>query len=178
MVGPTDEDETVAAEHYYLKPALLFGVSYDADINCAAEYIAHDARRAAVLKINLGARVERHKLAHHRRQFVEADAVDGRDAHRPADCALLTSHALLKPRVGLKNFAARRVESLARLRQMKIAASAHALKQATLEPRFKHAHLLAHSRLRNEVALRRLRKTARLNEVAEDFERFDLHGKL
>jgi hypothetical protein len=60
------------------------------------------------------------------------------------------------------------------VRQVNIAAATNAFQQPALVPRFERAHLLADGRLRDEVALGRLRKAARLDEVAEDFKRLYL----
>src|SRR5579885_3866020 len=169
VFGAADEDEPVAADGHDFEAATLLRVGDDAHFNRAAQNVAHDARRAAVLKINLRVRVPRHELANHGRQLVQADAVNGRDANRPAHRARQPAHTLFQLRVSLKHAAARLVESLARLRQAQVAATAHAFEQTFLKLRFEAAHLLADRRLRDEVALGGLREAARLDEVAEDF---------
>src|SRR5437588_180215 len=175
VVGSADEDEAVAAQRNDFEAATLFRIGDDAEVYGSAQNVAHDARRAAVFEVNLRLRVERHELAHDRRQLVKPDAVDGRHADSPPDRSRQLSHALFQLPVGRQHVAARMVERLARLRQVQLAPTAHAFKQSAFELRFEAPHLLADSRLGDEVALRRLREAARLDEVAEDFERFDLH---
>jgi hypothetical protein len=64
------------------------------------------------------------------------------------------------------------------VRQVKLSASAHALKQPALELRFEAAHLLADGRLRDEISLRGLRKAFRLDEVAEYLQGLNVHFEL
>src|ERR1043166_7069840 len=175
VAGPADKDEPVAGQRHDFQSAPLLRICDHAEVERATHNVAHDARRPAVFKVNLGLRVERHELAHDGRKLVQAHAVDRRHAHRPAHRPRELPHVLLKVRVGRQHLAARLVEGLARLRQAQLAPPAHALKQPPLELRLQPAHLLAHSRLRDEVALRGLREAARLDEVAEDFQGLDLH---
>src|SRR5215213_2072136 len=127
VLRAADEDEAVALQVYDFEPAALLRVRDDAEVYGAAEHVAHDARRAAVFEVYLGLRVLLHELAHDRRKLVQADAVHGRHAHRPAHGARELAHALLELAVRLQDLAARVVERLARVRQVKLAPPAHAL---------------------------------------------------
>ena len=176
VAGWTDEDEPVAGERHDFEAAPALREGDHAEFDRAAQNVAHNARRPTVFEVYLGLRVARHKLADGRRQLVQSDAVDGRHAHRPAHRPRQLAHVLFELRVGAQDLSASLEEGIARGREVQVAPPTDALKEAALEPLFERAHLLADRRLCDEVAFRRLREALRLDQIAEDFKRFDLHS--
>src|SRR4051794_38224726 len=86
-----------------------------------------------------------------------------------------TTHAFLQFVVGSYHFTALFVETFSGFGQTHLASPAHALKQSLSKLLFKAAHLLADSRLRYEIALRRLREALRFDQIAKYFQRLNLH---
>src|SRR5205085_8994329 len=175
VVRTTYEDQPVAAKRDDFDLRARDRVSDNANVYRVVDDIFVDFIGATVFDVNVGVRKILDELFDDGRQLVQANRIDRRHAHLAADRIAHAFHLVVERVEAFDDFAAALIKRQAGGRRHQSAA-ATALDQAFLETIFKGAHLLADRRLRDEILGRCFRETARVDQVAKDFERFDVHN--
>src|SRR6266404_4819701 len=114
MVRRADQHEAVLAKGDDRDLRAPRGVVDDAEIDAAAQDILEDLRRAAVFEVDVHLRVRLEEALQWICELVEADAVDGRDAHAAAHGRAEALQLLAQLAVARRDVLARLVEELPR----------------------------------------------------------------
>jgi hypothetical protein len=164
----------ILAENLRLQAAALDRVGHEPKVHLAARDLLIDLRRTPVFHMQLHVRIALPEGLQKGRQLVQADAVDGGDAEFPGDHVAQRVKAAVEVIEHAQDFAPGLEENAALRGQRKVPLAA--LDEPHLEALLDGANLLADGALGDGIERARLRETARLDKIAEDFEGIDMHA--
>ena len=173
MLRVGDEDEVVVAEGNRVDLAVLHREGHEAEVDGVVQDVLVHEIRAAVLDADVDRGEVVQEFLDVRRQLVEADRVNGRDADRAADDLLHLLQLGEEFVISMQNLLRGIINPLTLAGQLELLLAA--IDQQGLEVALHRPGLLTHRRLGDAIEFGRLGETFRFNQIGEDLEVFDLH---